>query len=105
MEKGHVRTNGRQQDQGVFAFTCSEWVIDDFPVLSIRQQVRAQDAAQRHKRNPFLRRLQPRVDHRTGRITQSDRTAAHGGSESRCGSILAERKSGGLERSHAARTD
>ena len=94
MEGGDVGREGGEQDDLVRL--GAERVLDDLPVRPMREEVAAQDAAQRHEGNALLRRLQHGVDGGAGRVEHAQAAAGDGGGEAGGKPGLAEADGAGL---------
>ena len=89
MEQRHVRHDGRDEQDGVFA--AGERIVLDAPVFSFIEKIGADHAAKRHERHALLRCLQRRVHGRTGVIDHLDLAALGGFAEARREARFAER--------------
>ena len=101
MEQRDVRPDRRDQEQRSVAIG----IVDHAPVGAMRDQVRADHAAQRQERHALLGRLQARMDRRAGRIAHLDRPRPYGGNEARRRPVLVEGHRRRLDAAHAAGTD
>ena len=82
-----------------------EGVLDDLPILAMREEVASQNAAQRHEGEAFDGGLKRRVDRGTSRVLERDLAAAHRLDEARRRPKFAERHGRGLDDVDRARAD
>ena len=102
MEQRDVRLDGGQQHDRI---VIAERIVDHAPVRPVREDVGADQPAQRHERHALLGRLHRGVERRAGRILHPDGPAEDRGSEARRQAELAEADGRGFQRLDTAGAD
>src|SRR6185295_9733520 len=91
--------------QGDDWIACSEWIVDNLPVLAIAQYIGADQAAQGNERQAFLAGLERGVDRRTCGIHDLDACGANGFDEARRGAEFTHGNSRSLDSADTAGAD
>ena len=102
VEQRDIGPDRRQEHDRI---VLAEGVVQNFPVRALRDEVGADQPAQRHERNALFRRLERGMQRGAGRVLDAERARGHGGGEARRRAEFAEAHRRGLDRLDAAGAD